>query len=152
MYSFYVVLKVSGPAVILTLLNVVLHFEALNLLSNAAEKIKRGGRARILFIVCGLILVHIVEIWLFALGIIIAKDEGSLGHISGAEDHQILDYVYYSAMCYTTVGFGDMLPLGALRFIAAIESLMGLTMISWSASFTYLEMRRFWHSSSPKKR
>ena len=28
--------------------------------------------------------------------------------------------------------------------ICGIESLVGLLMVSWTASFTYLEMRRYW--------
>lgn len=45
---------------------------------------------------------------------------------------------------YTTVGYGDLLPSGPIRFVAAMEALLGLMLIAWSASFTYLEMQRFW--------
>ena len=34
--------------------------------------------------------------------------------------------------------------VGALRMICGIESLIGLLMVSWTASFTYLVMRRYW--------
>ena len=47
-------------------------------------------------------------------------------------------------MSYTTVGFGDVTPVGPIRFMAATEALTGLVLITWSASFTYLEMERFW--------
>lgn len=145
MYSFYGILEVTIIAIILVLINVILHYEALNVLSNLLEKIKHAGKARIAILICCLIPVHILEIWIFAGGIIFAGREGTLGHIHGVENQHILDYVYYSAMTYTTVGFGDLYPVGSLRFIAAIEALVGLMLITWSASFTYLEMKQFWN-------
>ncbi|MBM3373365.1 MAG: two pore domain potassium channel family protein, partial [Betaproteobacteria bacterium] len=42
------------------------------------------------------------------------------------------------------VGFGDVVPVGTIRFVAGMEALTGFLMIGWSASFTYLEMERFW--------
>ena len=45
---------------------------------------------------------------------------------------------------YETLGFGDIYPTGALRVVCGIESLIGLLMVGWTASFTYLEMRRYW--------
>jgi hypothetical protein len=33
-----------------------------------------------------------------------------------------------------------------MRIVAGIESLNGLVLIGWSASFTYLTMERFWDS------
>jgi hypothetical protein len=56
--------------------------------------------------------------------------------------------MYFSAITYTTVGYGDLVPLGALRFLAAVESLAGFVLVSWSASFTYLVMERFWGQRS----
>ena len=47
-------------------------------------------------------------------------------------------------MVYTTVGFGDIVPEGALRMITMSEALSGLSLITWSASFTFLEMQRLW--------
>jgi hypothetical protein len=45
------------------------------------------------------------------------------------------------------VGFGDLVPHGAIRFMTGMEALTGLVMITWSASFTFLEMQRDWHST-----
>ncbi len=51
-----------------------------------------------------------------------------------AENRQIRDYVYYSAMAFTTVGYADIFPVGPTRFIAAMEALCGLMLVGWSAS------------------
>jgi hypothetical protein len=52
--------------------------------------------------------------------------------------------VSYSAIVYTTVGFGDIVPVGPIRFMAGMEGLTGLVMITWSASYAFLEMHRDW--------
>ena len=53
-------------------------------------------------------------------------------------------YLYFSAETYTTIGLGDIYPLGPLRLITGIEALNGLLLIGGSASFTYLAMQKFW--------
>jgi hypothetical protein len=52
--------------------------------------------------------------------------------------------VYFSATVYSILGFGDIIPGGPLRLLVGIESVTGLLMITWSASFTYLEMVQYW--------
>jgi hypothetical protein len=68
------------------------------------------------------------------------------GALSGGSPG-LLDAVYFSAVTYSTVGYGDMVPLGPIRFLAGTQSLVGLVLITWSASFTFLEMERFWRRS-----
>ena len=59
-----------------------------------------------------------------------------------------LDYFYLSITTFTTLGIGDVHPRGALRIIAGIQSLNGLVLIGWSASFTYLSMEKFWDENA----
>jgi hypothetical protein len=35
------------------------------------------------------------------------------------------------------VGYGDIVPLGALRLVACVESLNGLLLLAWSGAFLY---------------
>ena len=58
------------------------------------------------------------------------------------------DYHYFSAVTYTTLGFGDITPNGELRWIAAIEALTGLVLITWTASFAFLVMQELWTEES----
>lgn len=67
-----------------------------------------------------------------------------LGERDGIENAELFDYVYHSAMLYTTVGFGNIVPGGDIRFVSGMEALIGLVTITWSASFTFLEMQRNW--------
>ena len=144
MYTTYGIVVVTLIAVGLVIINVLLHYEMLSLLSTVLRRLAWVGRPRIALLICALLVVHIVEIWIFAGGIMLAERHGGLGDLKGAHNQGVLDYVYYSSMTYTTVGYGDLFPTGPLRFIAAMEALLGLMLITWSASFTYLEMQRFW--------
>ncbi len=54
--------------------------------------------------------------------------------------------VYFAAVTFSTLGLGDLVPSGTIRFMVGTESLVGFVLISWSAAFTYLEMERFWRS------
>lgn len=144
MYTPYGIMVVTLLAIGLVTINVLLHYEVLNSLSNILQRLAWVGRPRIALLICALLVVHIVEIWIFAGGIMFAEWHGGLGDLKGGHTQQLLDYVYYSSMTYTTVGYGDFYPVGPLRFIAAMEALLGLMLITWSASFTYLEMQRFW--------
>ncbi|MCP4355044.1 MAG: two pore domain potassium channel family protein [Proteobacteria bacterium] len=54
----------------------------------------------------------------------------------------IYDYFYYSLTVYTSLGFGDITPTGGLRILSGLETMNGLMMITWSASYTYIVMTR----------
>jgi hypothetical protein len=56
----------------------------------------------------------------------------------------ILDCVYLSFVTFTTVGYGDVVARGELRYLGGIESLTGIILITWSASFLFVEMQRNW--------
>jgi hypothetical protein len=82
---------------------------------------------------------------LFAIGYAVLCGFEAFGAIHGtAAVNSILDYAYFSGTVYSTVGFGDMVPVGAIRFMVGMEALTGLVMITWSASFTFLQMERDW--------
>ena len=65
------------------------------------------------------------------------------------------DCLYFSVVTYTSLGFGDQIPVSHARLIAGVEALNGLLLIGWTASFTYLAMERYWplHAQrAPRKR
>ena len=87
-----------------------------------------------------LFLTHLVEIVLFALLYMVFNDLDGFGSLSKVE--LFSDFFYYSAVCYTTLGFGDIVPEGYLRLITGLEALLRLILITWSATFSYLLMSR----------
>lgn len=128
-----------------TALTVGLHYEVLERLNTALPRWKHiPRRLRILALMVSLLALHIVEIWIYGIGIHLAVAYPSLGEISGMTNVGLLDAIYLSATTYSTLGYGDLVPHGPLRFLLGTEALVGLLMITWSASFTYLEMQRYW--------
>ena len=123
---------------------VLIHHEGLRLIAGVLVKLPTLRRRKVLFGVYGVILLHVVEIWLFAVSFWILMRSPEAGRIGGVADPHFLDVVYLSSITFSTVGFGDLVPVGALRFLAGTEALSGFILITWSASFLYLEMQEFW--------
>jgi hypothetical protein len=137
-------LTVIGASCGVLALCVLLHYEALRLLTRIMPRFPRPAQPRIVLLLLGVMAAHVTEIWIYALGHLMLDGAPGCGSIQGIEHTGILEYVYYSTVIYTTVGFGDLVPLGPIRFLTAVEALNGLGLIGWSASFTFLEMQRFW--------
>lgn len=129
---------------VVVLLCVLLHYEAISLLGRRLGRMRvHVRRRRILLLMFALLALHVAEIWLFGFAYHMLALSGELGSTVRAANG-LLDLVYFSATVYTTLGFGDLVPTGAIRFLTGTEAITGFLLISWSASFTFLEMQRFW--------
>ncbi len=140
--------SIHFPAFLLTMglivVCVVLHYEVMVWLSEVLDRLKALRRMRMVLVILGAMGTHLVEIWIFALGYL-ALERFHLGEVlQGNVGLGLLDIVYFSGVTFTTIGYGDVVPIGPARFMAAMEALTGLVLIAWSASFTYVEMGRFW--------
>jgi hypothetical protein len=124
---------------------VVIHYEMLRLLSVVIPRLKIKHRLRVLIGVFGTICAHVIEVCLFGLAFFLMINYGDFGSLKGNFDGSLVDSIYFSFTNYTTVGYGDIEPLGALRFLAGVEALTGLSLITWSASFMFMEMTQFWN-------
>ena len=125
---------------------VFVHFEGLERLNYAMPKLRLAPRARILFMIVALMLLHMGEIAIFGVGIYFAVQLTGVGHIAGANPLPLVDAIYVSSTTYTTVGYGDLTPVGPIRLILGCEALAGFVLLTWSASFTFLEMQRYWRA------
>ena len=123
---------------------VLIHYEALNQLSTVIPKLPIPPRLRVLVGVFGTLVAHVVEMWIFAFGYYFMVHSNKFGALQGAFDSSLLDCVYFSFVTYTSLGFGDIEPLGNLRFLAGLEALTGLVLITWTASFMFIEMQKLW--------
>ena len=124
--------------------NVAIHYECLQLLSKHLSGFNIPHRFRIVLGVLGALLAHAIEVWVFALVIYLMYSNGQWGTLEGNFGGSLLDCVYYSFTTFSTLGFGDIVPTGEIRFLTGIESLTGLVLITWTASFLYLEMEKEW--------
>ena len=139
---------------VLILATITIHYEALRAIAGVIPRLRVPPRARILIVIGGVFIAHFVEIGLYAFAFAVMQNRFGLGAISGMLEGNPLDFFYLSISSYTTLGVGDVFPTGPLRLVTAVESLNGLVLIGWSASFTYLAMERFWqaHGGRRKKR
>ena len=69
-----------------------------------------------------------------------------MGSLEGLVTGSWSDSVYFSFINYTSLGFGDIIPVGHIRFLAGIEALTGLVLIAWTASFLFFEIQKSWKS------
>ena len=122
-----------GLALLMALVCIIVHFEALLLIEKTVSSI-RSARLSLLTAWTGLLAAHVFEIWLYGL-VYLGCAKAGIGDLQGA--NTVLDYVYYSAVVYTTLGFGDIVPDPGVHILTGSEALVGLSLIAWSATVTY---------------
>lgn len=123
---------------------VIIHYEFMYQFTLLMPRMKIRHRFRIVIGVFGALTAHAVEVWIFALSFFLMHRSDGWGSLHGNFEGSLLDCVYFSFTTYTTLGTGDIEPIGDLRFLTGLESLTGLLLITWTASFLYLEMTRYW--------
>lgn len=126
---------------------VLIHFEALNGLSILLPWLNIKPRLRVLVGIFGALFAHIIEIWLFAFAYYFKIRSTYFGTLEGHINNSLMDCSYFSFTTYTSLGFGDIKPTGDIRFMAGLEALTGLVLISWTASFMFLEMQKQWKAT-----
>lgn len=147
--------------ILITLINtliitsaVVVHYECLMRLNLLMPRLNIWHRFRMVFGVLGALVAHAIEVWIFALGYYLMNASEHLGQLTGNYDGSFMDSVYFSFTTFTTIGFGDITPIGPLKFLTGLEALTGLVLITWTASFLFIEMQKYWsdHGKSTKPR
>lgn len=123
---------------------VLIHYEFLYRMSNGISKMKVKHRYRIVFGVYGALIAHSIEVVLFSFVYYVLAWFKNLGSLTGDFNGSLMDSIYFSYTTYTTLGFGDIQAHGLIRNLVGLESLTGLLLITWTASFLYLEMQRHW--------
>ena len=152
--AMWINLLVIGATAVAVVAVVAIHFEGMLLLGRHTEHTRKVaqvsslGRLRMIRMVLGLIVLHLIEMVVFGLTLWAVLQVPGSGRIAGVDAAGLFEACYLSAATYSTVGFGDLAPIGAIRWLAGTEALVGLMMIAWSASFAYLEMARHWHEDT----
>lgn len=108
-------------------------------------------RTQIFVTVFGIFTAHTACIWVFGMGFYVMEHILHLGTLVGPHNEQLVSYIYFTASTYSTVGFGDLYPTGALRMLSSVVAITGLLLIGWSVAFTYVMTDRYLvHKSSRK--
>jgi ion channel len=125
-----------------SILAIGLHFSALILATKILAHFHGTHPATIVFSLLLAVIAHLLEILIFAVALQLMLSHEMITF--SINDPDFKDIFYFSGTTYTTVGYGDVVLIGTGRTIAVVESLMGLVLIAWTASFTYYEMNRKW--------
>lgn len=146
-------LVLAGLMVALT---VVIHFAGLLVLMwllrarghrFRAHESAIGQGAAIVFVVLGLVAIHTVEIWLYA---VVYWTLAALPDFESA--------LYFSTTSFTTIGYGDVVLEKQWRVFGAIEGANGLLLFGWSTAFLFAVTARMrtlehdWLESPPEQR
>jgi len=136
-----VVLLLCGLLVVAT---TVLHYEALRSLNFRLPSLGVPDRAKLVIVILAAFVAHAVEMAMYGATLYVLVTWLGAGSLAGTVNVSLATCMYFSAETYTSLGFGDLMPVGPVRLLAGVEALNGLLLIGWSASFTYISMERFW--------
>ena len=86
-----------------------------------------------------IVLLHLIEIGGWAALYVVA---GAMADAHSA--------VYFSAVTYTTTGYGDLLLPPAWQLVGAVEALTGILMCGWSTGFFFAIVSRLLHEEDER--
>jgi hypothetical protein len=129
---------------VLVVITVVMFYEVLRLTSNHLSDLPLPPRTRIIVVVLAAFGGHTVAVWIYAGAYWLLSVWWQIPSFAGVPVEDFHDCLYFSVVTYTSLGFGDHVPVSHARLISGVEALNGLLLIGWSASFTYLAMERYW--------
>lgn len=134
-------LSVIAIGMLLVIASVFIHQACLRGVSKVNERIK-FTRLYMPIGILGCFIGHFIEIVLFATAYYYIENHTGMGEIGGACNGTIYDCTYFSFSTYTTLGYGDIFPLGYLRILTGIEAMTGILMAAWSTSFLFFKMKQ----------
>ena len=125
-------------------LTTLLHYEVLGGLSAWLPRLAIPARSKLLVVMFGAFVAHALEVLLYGVVLWALVHGAEVGSLHGPDGSTLGNCLYFSAETYSSLGFGDLVPVGPIRLLAGVEALNGLLLIGWSASYAYLAMERFW--------
>ena len=129
-------------APLLSLVAVGVHYEALVFASAFVKRVAGPARVGVALGVVLALAAHMIEVLLYAAAWLALINAGEVELNVPAPTP--IDAVYFSGSVYTSLGFGDIVPLRGGQILAVSEAVTGLVLIAWTASFTFFEMRSHW--------
>jgi hypothetical protein len=139
----------SGCCFALVLATTGMHYEALRALNLGLARRVTASRARVAMVVLSLFIVHVAEVFVYAAVIFLLARHAGMGTLGPSGPPPFDVTLYFSLETYSSLGYGDVVPSGALRMMAGAEALNGLVLIGWSASYVHIAMERFWQPDDP---
>ena len=136
---FVAILNTAGTVVAC----VYLHLGALVLLRSSYPRLVSVMRLFVGVMILGVFVAHLLEIALFAAAMVALTVLDATNAPAGWPDVGHFNALYYSGTFYTTTG-GPPLPTAPLRLLVVLDSLTGVILAAWTASFLYMVMKKHW--------
>lgn len=130
--------QAAGISIALIIACVAIFYEVLAYCLMHLPKLEGHPRKQILLTVLMSFVGHTAAVWLFGLTYYVLSQHLGFGGLKGEIDHEMIDYVYFSAVSYSSLGLGDVYPVGGLQLLVGVEAILGLILIGWTITFTYL--------------
>jgi hypothetical protein len=141
-------LALAGLAALgLIVTTVLVHYEALRIAGRLMLRFHVRPRPRVLVAIMTCLVAHLIAVAVLAGLLAALLQVPGMGRIAGAFEPGVRDLLYLALTSYTTLGIGDIWPEGPIRLVIGVAALNGFLLITWTASFTYLVMQRYWHPS-----
>jgi hypothetical protein len=132
---------------LLIAITTVIHYEMLRALNAGLTSLTIPSRTKLLVVIFSAFVAHALEMAMYGLALFVLVKYLGVGSLDGPAGFSLVSCFYFSAETFTSLGFGDITPVGPIRLLAGAEALNGLLLIGWSASYTYIAMERFWSPS-----
>lgn len=129
-------------------LTTLIHYEVLRAMSFGLPLLRIPARVKLIVVIFAAFLAHLCEIALYAVTIKVLVSDLALGTLGETTHFNLSVALYFSAETFSSLGYGDVVPGGALRLLAGGEALNGLLLVGWSASYIYIAMERFWNEGA----
>ena len=129
---------------VLVVTTTILHYEVLRSLNTRLPTLRVPDRSKLVVVILAAFVAHATEMAFYGATLYILVQWLGVGSLTGSTSFSLANCLYFSAETYTSLGFGDLTPIGPVRLLAGVEALNGLLLIGWSASFTYISMERLW--------
>ena len=83
-----------------------------------------------------LIALHLVEIFVWALAYLFVLPNHELQTMEAS--------LYFSAVTFTTLGYGDITLSSDWRLLSGLQAIDGILLIGWSTAFLFAVLQRTW--------
>lgn len=134
----------AGISAVLIIITVAIFYETMRQVWQKLNKIQHRPRLAIHLGVLSVFFCHTLCVWMYAAVYWFLIEVLKFGALQGQfEPGYILSYVYFSVTTYSSVGYGDIFPVGPLRIMTGVETVNGLILIGWSTTYTYFAAERY---------
>lgn len=131
-------------SLLISIVTTFLFYEILGLVMQLIKNKNFPPRWLLLILILGIFFAHGVSVSIYGLAYWMLIELSHYPALEGIDVSTIGGYLYYSATTYSSLGIGDIFPRGCLRIITSFEVINGLTLIAWSATFTYFSVQKMW--------